>query len=181
MSVWMLILNNTQFSQSTEDLLNHVFLVQNESTSCWGPCSKSENAVSFNFLHEFALVFVLLTLKFICFAHVNCWSTRESTPCTLIRDSENIATPGSTTRPSCSNVENRRARNTQRTIPTNPNMEEFFAGFENSQQINFLEKYNYDIKNDMPLPGRFKWRFSRKQMHSSYKKSMEKKPERNYV
>ena len=42
-------------------------------------------------------------------------------------------------------------------------------------------RYNYDIKNDMPLPGRFKWRFSRKQMHSSYKKSMEKKPERNYV
>ncbi|XP_057534825.1 cyclin-dependent kinase inhibitor 3-like [Amaranthus tricolor] len=84
-------------------------------------------------------------------------STRESTPCSLIRDSENIATPGSTTRPSCSNAENRRARNTQRTIPTNPEMEEFFAGFENSQQKHFLEKYNYDIKNDMPLPGRFEW------------------------
>ncbi|KAL2932863.1 Cyclin-dependent kinase inhibitor 3 [Bienertia sinuspersici] len=84
-------------------------------------------------------------------------STRESTPCSLIRDSENIGTPGSTTRPTCSAAANQRARSTQRAIPTNPEMEEFFAGFELNQQKLFIEKYNYDIKNDMPLPGRYEW------------------------
>ncbi|XP_021763457.1 cyclin-dependent kinase inhibitor 3-like [Chenopodium quinoa] len=85
-------------------------------------------------------------------------STRESTPCSLIRDAETIGTPGSTTRPTCSTVvNNRRTRSTQRAIPTNPEMEEFFAGFEHHQQKLFIEKYNYDIKNDMPLPGRYEW------------------------
>lgn len=84
-------------------------------------------------------------------------STRESTPCSLIRDAETIGTPGSTTRPTCSAAANRRPRNTQRTIPTNPEMEEFFAGFEHNQQKLFIEKYNYDIMSDMPLPGRYEW------------------------
>ncbi|CAO2824513.1 unnamed protein product [Amaranthus hypochondriacus] len=83
-------------------------------------------------------------------------STRESTPCSLIRDSENIKTPGSTTRPTCSTATNQRARNTQ-TIPTNQEIEEFFAEYEHSQQNHFLEKYNYDIKNDVPLSGRYEW------------------------
>uniref|UniRef100_A0A803MLI9 Cyclin-dependent kinase inhibitor n=1 Tax=Chenopodium quinoa TaxID=63459 RepID=A0A803MLI9_CHEQI len=95
-------------------------------------------------------------IKFV--VHLNCRSTRESTPCSLIRDAETIGTPGSTTRPTCSTVvNNRRTRSTQRAIPTNPEMEEFFAGFEYHQQKLFIEKYNYDIKNDMPLPGRYEW------------------------
>ncbi|KNA05312.1 hypothetical protein SOVF_191260 [Spinacia oleracea] len=84
-------------------------------------------------------------------------STRESTPCSLIRGAETIGTPGSTTRPTCSASANRRARNTQRPIPTNPEMEEFFAGFEHHQQKLFLDKYNYDIMSDMPLSGRYEW------------------------
>ncbi|KAH9626111.1 hypothetical protein KSS87_002985 [Heliosperma pusillum] len=68
--------------------------------------------------------------------------TRESTPCSLIRDSEAIATPGSTTRRTCSGVANRRARSMQRAIPTTPEMEEFFAGFELHQQEQFLQKYS---------------------------------------
>ncbi|KAK9726526.1 hypothetical protein RND81_05G221400 [Saponaria officinalis] len=83
--------------------------------------------------------------------------TRESTPCSLIRDAEAIGTPGSTTRPTCSASANRRARNMQRAIPTTPEMEDFFAGFELHQQELFLQKYNYDIVNDIPLPGRYEW------------------------
>ncbi|XP_074282996.1 cyclin-dependent kinase inhibitor 4 [Silene latifolia] len=83
--------------------------------------------------------------------------TRESTPCSLIRDPEAIATPGSTTRRTCSVAANRRARNMQRAIPTTPEMEEFFAGFELHQQEQFLQKYNYDIVNDIPLSGRYEW------------------------
>ncbi|KAJ8432540.1 hypothetical protein Cgig2_009304 [Carnegiea gigantea] len=84
-------------------------------------------------------------------------STRESTPCSLIRGTETIGTPGSTTRPTCSASASRRGRNTQRAIPTTPEMEEFFAGFELHQQKQFIEKYNYDIMNDLPLPGRYEW------------------------
>lgn len=81
-------------------------------------------------------------------------STRESTPCSLIRDAETIGTPGSTTRPVSAS---RRARNTERAIPTTPEMEDFFAGFELHQQKQFIDKYNYDIMNDLPLPGRYEW------------------------
>ncbi|XP_057252237.1 cyclin-dependent kinase inhibitor 3 [Beta vulgaris subsp. vulgaris] len=81
----------------------------------------------------------------------------ESTPCSLIRDADTIGTPGSTTRPTCSTAANRRTRNMHRAIPTNREMEEFFAGVEHHQQKLFVEKYNYDIMNDMPLPGRYEW------------------------
>ncbi|KAK2643940.1 hypothetical protein Ddye_019135 [Dipteronia dyeriana] len=84
-------------------------------------------------------------------------STRESTPCSLIRDPDAIRTPGSTTRPT-SSMENRGVLNsTRRPIPTATEMNEFFAGAEEEQQKQFIEKYNYDPVNDKPLPGRFEW------------------------
>ncbi|KAL5784370.1 hypothetical protein ACOSQ2_006762 [Xanthoceras sorbifolium] len=84
-------------------------------------------------------------------------STRESTPCSLIRDPDAIRTPGSTTRPT-SSIENRGGQNsTQRPIPTATEMDEFFAGAEEDQQKLFVEKYNYDPVNDKPLPGRYEW------------------------
>lgn len=85
-------------------------------------------------------------------------STRESTPCSLIRNSDTVGTPGSTTRRSSSIADNQRVRNeTQRTIPTALDMDEFFAQAEQRQQKLFVEKYNFDIINDMPLPGRYEW------------------------
>nr|QYW07152.1 cyclin-dependent kinase inhibitor 1 [Dimocarpus longan] len=83
-------------------------------------------------------------------------STRESTPCSLIRDPDAIRTPGSTNRPT-SSMENRVQNLTQRPIPTATEMDEFFAGAEEEQQKQFIEKYNYDPVNDKPLPGRFQW------------------------
>ncbi|KAK7391606.1 hypothetical protein VNO78_20023 [Psophocarpus tetragonolobus] len=86
-------------------------------------------------------------------------STRESTPCSLIRDSDTVRTPGSTTRPTCSTEANRRRTEhaTRRQMPTSREMDEFFAEIEEAQQRNFIEKYNFDPVNEKPLPGRFEW------------------------
>ncbi|CAL5424962.1 unnamed protein product [Camellia sinensis] len=82
-------------------------------------------------------------------------STRESTPCSLIRELDSAGTPGSTTRRTAST---RRIQNAmQRIIPTTHEIEEFFASAEQRQQRHFTEKYNFDVVNDLPLPGRFEW------------------------
>ncbi|XAR58720.1 hypothetical protein NMG60_11014219 [Bertholletia excelsa] len=85
-------------------------------------------------------------------------STRESTPCSLIRQSEDVGTPCSTTRQTTPLAADRRARNgTRRSIPTAHEMEDFFARAEQEEQRLFLEKYNFDVVNDLPLPGRYEW------------------------
>ncbi|KAL6189623.1 hypothetical protein ACLB2K_041009 [Fragaria x ananassa] len=85
-------------------------------------------------------------------------TTRESTPCSLIRDPDTIRTPGSTTRPTNSADTNRRIQNSsQRHIPTAHDMDEFFAGAEEEQQKQFIDKYNFDPVNDKLLPGRYEW------------------------
>ncbi|KAK2360684.1 Cyclin-dependent kinase inhibitor family protein [Trifolium repens] len=81
-------------------------------------------------------------------------STRESTPCSLIRDSSVIHTPGSTTRQRTNRVIH---ENVQRSIPTSSEMDEFFDLAEKKQQAIFMEKYNFDVVNDVPLPGRYEW------------------------
>ncbi|KAH7669764.1 Cyclin-dependent kinase inhibitor domain-containing protein [Dioscorea alata] len=85
-------------------------------------------------------------------------NTRETTPSSLIRNSETILTPGSTTRAASSVAVNRRNENSGcRQIPTAHEMDEFFNEAEKVQQRSFTEKYNYDVVNDCPLPGRFEW------------------------
>ncbi|CAN6552487.1 unnamed protein product [Malus baccata var. baccata] len=85
-------------------------------------------------------------------------TTRESTPCSLIRDPDTIRSPGSTTRPTNSAEANWRIQNSlQRHIPTAHDMNEFFAGAEEEQQKKFIEKYNFDPVNDKPIPGRYEW------------------------
>ncbi|KAL1368256.1 hypothetical protein HN51_022399 [Arachis hypogaea] len=86
-------------------------------------------------------------------------STRESTPCSLIRDSNAIETPGSTTRQRTSSTFTSPMilEHIQRNIPTTYEMEEFFACAEKQQQKIFMDKYNYDIVNDVPLSGRYEW------------------------
>lgn len=85
---------------------------------------------------------------------------RESTPCSLIGvKNATISSPGSTTKQSCSNsTDRRRTRSRSAVNVENPaELEELFAQEEQSQQHHFLEKYNYDIVNDLPLPGRYEW------------------------
>ncbi|XVF65136.1 hypothetical protein PTKIN_Ptkin09bG0222500 [Pterospermum kingtungense] len=85
-------------------------------------------------------------------------STRESTPCSLIRDPESIRTPGSTTRPTCIAEANQRVQNSiHQHIPMAHEMDEFFSVAEEEQQKQFIEKYNFDPMKDKPLPGRYQW------------------------
>ncbi|XP_055813395.1 cyclin-dependent kinase inhibitor 4-like [Solanum dulcamara] len=84
-------------------------------------------------------------------------TTRESTPCSLIRDPNNIQTPGSSTRPNNASEANDGEPNSpQLIIPTAHEMKGFFAA-EKKQQREFIEKYNFDPVNDKPLPGRYEW------------------------
>ncbi|KAM0919853.1 hypothetical protein ACQ4PT_007996 [Festuca glaucescens] len=83
-------------------------------------------------------------------------STRETTPCSLIRTSEMISTPGSATR--TSNPSRRRTRTPIcRYIPSSLEMEEFFDAAERQQHQAFREKYNFCPANECPLPGRYEW------------------------
>ncbi|XP_057965232.1 cyclin-dependent kinase inhibitor 3-like isoform X2 [Malania oleifera] len=85
-------------------------------------------------------------------------NTRESTPCSLIRDSTTIRTPGSTTRQRNMTAATRRVLNAmQGNIPSTNEMEEFFAYAEQQQHRLFTEKYNFDVVNDLPLPGLYEW------------------------
>ncbi|KAL6643111.1 hypothetical protein ACP70R_021292 [Stipagrostis hirtigluma subsp. patula] len=84
-------------------------------------------------------------------------SARETTPCSLIRNSETISTPGSTTRPNNSNSHRRVQAPVRPNIPSSAEMDEFFAAAERRQQQAFMEKYNFDPVNDCPLPGRYEW------------------------
>ncbi|KAL9315477.1 hypothetical protein ACSQ67_016478 [Phaseolus vulgaris] len=81
-------------------------------------------------------------------------STRESTPCSLIRDPNAIHTPGSTTRQRTLQIKH---EHIQRNIPPAHELEEFFSYAEKQQQKMFMEKYNFDIVNDVPLPGQYEW------------------------
>ncbi|KAI3801137.1 hypothetical protein L1987_29240 [Smallanthus sonchifolius] len=80
--------------------------------------------------------------------------TRESTPCSFIRDSNDSITPGSSTRPT-----NRHASNQimQRIMPSAQEIEGFFALHAQEQQRLFSEKYNFDVVNEKPLKGRYEW------------------------
>ncbi|XP_019198865.1 PREDICTED: cyclin-dependent kinase inhibitor 5-like isoform X2 [Ipomoea nil] len=85
-------------------------------------------------------------------------TTRESTPCSLIRDSDAAQTPGSSTRPTSASEANSRMHNSlRRHIPTTHEINEFFAGAEEEQHRKFIDKYNFDPMNEKPLPGRFEW------------------------
>ncbi|KAL5210783.1 hypothetical protein ABZP36_006406 [Zizania latifolia] len=85
-------------------------------------------------------------------------NARETTPCSLIRSSETISTPGSTTKPKNSMSSRRRMETSVcRYIPSSLEMEEFFAAAEQQQHQAFREKYNFCPVNECPLPGRYEW------------------------
>ncbi|CAN8315764.1 unnamed protein product [Cochlearia groenlandica] len=105
--------------------------------------------------------------NFLELEHGNERTTRESTPCSLIRKPEITTSPGSSTKlNNCISDDN--SNNNQREesfrsshrhhLPTTPEMDEFFSGAEEEQQKQFIEKYNFDPVNEQPLPGRFEWK-----------------------
>lgn len=86
-------------------------------------------------------------------------TTRETTPCSLIRNPDVLRTPGSSTKPKRSTAHMYSVQNNTlpRIFPLASEMEEFFVGPEKEQQRLFMEKYNFDPVNDKPLPGRYEW------------------------
>ncbi|KAL0844187.1 hypothetical protein Bca101_017433 [Brassica carinata] len=90
-------------------------------------------------------------------------TTRESTPCSLIRKQESTTSPGSSAKLSNGISDNSNQRDesfagSHRHLPTTPEMDQFFSGAEEEQQKQFIEKYNFDPVNEQPLPGRFEWK-----------------------
>lgn len=69
--------------------------------------------------------------------------TRESTPCSLIRDLDSIGTPGSAVRSTCSAAAYQRRHHNSilRSIPSAQEIDDFFANAETQQQNQFTEKY----------------------------------------
>lgn len=51
----------------------------------------------------------------------------------------------------------RRHSSTARIMPTDLELDEFFAAAEKDIQKKFLDKYNYDVVKDEPLEGRYEW------------------------
>ncbi|XP_018464256.2 cyclin-dependent kinase inhibitor 4-like isoform X2 [Raphanus sativus] len=90
-------------------------------------------------------------------------TTRESTPCSLMRKPETVTSPGSS--PKLNNVVSDDSNEREESLsgsrghlPTTPEMDEFFSGAEEEQQKQFIDKYNFDPVNEQPLPGRFEWK-----------------------
>ncbi|GMI76877.1 hypothetical protein HRI_001356900 [Hibiscus trionum] len=77
---------------------------------------------------------------------------RETTPSSEHR--AELEDLDSTSRPS--EADSRR-RSTVEKMPTEAELEEFFAAAEKKVTKQFAEKYNYDIVKDEPLEGRYLW------------------------
>ncbi|XP_010542982.1 PREDICTED: cyclin-dependent kinase inhibitor 4-like [Tarenaya hassleriana] len=75
-------------------------------------------------------------------------TTRESTPCSVMRNPETVRIQSEESLPVPGG----------RNLPTTHEMDEFFSGAEEEQQRQFIEKYNFDPVNEKPLPGRYKWK-----------------------
>jgi hypothetical protein len=127
--------------------------------------------MGFQFRSEKKKLYIAMVLVHLClclfffrvfFTRVSfdCRNTRETTPCSLIRSSDMISTPGSTTKSKTSNSMTSRRRmeaSVCRFIPSSLEMEEFFTAAEQHEQDTFREKYNFCPVNDSPLPGRYEW------------------------
>ncbi|XP_023539497.1 cyclin-dependent kinase inhibitor 4-like [Cucurbita pepo subsp. pepo] len=85
-------------------------------------------------------------------------TSRESTPCSLIRKADSIRTPSSSTKVSSTTDDRIQLQNSSATdVPTAQEVDDFFNWAEGEQQRKFIEKYNYDLVTDKPLPGRYEW------------------------
>lgn len=86
-------------------------------------------------------------------------SDRESARRSLIKVADSSTIPGSTMKQaSIAPAADQRVQNTLLAdMPTTSEVEEFFAREEHLWQCLFIKKYNFDVVNDLPLPGRYEW------------------------
>ncbi|KAL8489831.1 hypothetical protein ACS0TY_025639 [Phlomoides rotata] len=82
--------------------------------------------------------------------------TRESTPCSLIRATDTITPPGSTSKQAYSRASSPTSLQDAFLI-NGRELEELFAREEQLMQRHFTQKYNFDFVKEAPLPGRYEW------------------------
>ncbi|XP_050204432.1 cyclin-dependent kinase inhibitor 7-like [Mercurialis annua] len=78
---------------------------------------------------------------------------RETTPSSKFREESSVELDSPARQP----VNSRRRLSTARMMPTESELEDFFAEAEKNIQKQFADKYNYDIVKDEPLKGRLEW------------------------
>lgn len=76
-----------------------------------------------------------------------CCESKETTMCDCNYESEDLD----------SSKLHRRRVSTAAKMPTEAELDEFFAAAEKDLQKQFIDKYNYDIVKDEPLKGRYEW------------------------
>ncbi|XP_050374736.1 cyclin-dependent kinase inhibitor 7 isoform X2 [Argentina anserina] len=79
----------------------------------------------------------------------------ESQTYNPLRERRQMA-PSSNLQPQQTPTEPRRGATAEK-IPTEMELEEFFTAAEKHIQSKFSEKYNYDVRKDEPLEGRYEW------------------------
>ncbi|EEF38755.1 cyclin-dependent kinase inhibitor 7 [Ricinus communis] len=89
--------------------------------------------------------------------YYSCRERRESTPSSEVGE-ELSDELDSTARPSAMEANSRRKPSlTVEKMPTETELDEFFAEAERNIQKRFADKYNYDVVKDEPLKGRYEW------------------------
>lgn len=83
---------------------------------------------------------------------VDCNESKEKTPSSELQSESGELE--STARPH--EVSSRRRPEAEK-MPSEAELEEFFAAAEKDLQKQFVDKYNYDIVKDEPLEGRYEW------------------------
>lgn len=84
----------------------------------------------------------------------NCRERRDTTLTPLSELGEATHELESNSKPPAANS---RRRSTAEKMPSEAEIEEFFAAAEKKIQKEFTEKYNFDIAKDKPLKGRYEW------------------------
>ncbi|KAF2283707.1 hypothetical protein GH714_014336 [Hevea brasiliensis] len=86
--------------------------------------------------------------------YYSCRERKETTPSSQLQPVSS-GELDSTERPS--SEANSRRRSTAEKMPTEFELDEFFAVAEKNLKKQFADKYNYDIVKDEPLEGRYEW------------------------
>ncbi|KAL7094502.1 hypothetical protein ACP275_11G107300 [Erythranthe tilingii] len=85
----------------------------------------------------------------------SCFFRRETTPLSDAAEPDSAGELESTARPR--ETTTRRRSTAAEKMPSEAELEQFFAAAENNLHKQFTNKYNYDIVKDQPLEGRYEW------------------------
>ncbi|GAB2223934.1 hypothetical protein Drorol1_Dr00004679 [Drosera rotundifolia] len=87
----------------------------------------------------------------------NCRKRRQITPSTESPAESGERMDSAATLPSPDPNDLHDGRATVQSMPSESEIEQFFAATENDLHQRFIDKYNYDVVKDVPLQGRYQW------------------------